>query len=127
MKVAHLLRKYDPREWGGTETAVLELVTGLRAHGVESVLFAPRLPDAPAGPDPLADQGFAVRRFHAFVPVLGVGREARAQMVRVGGNILSLDVLEKLAREPDVDVIHSHALGRLGGAARTAARLRRKP
>src|SRR5438094_7427405 len=47
MRVVHLLRKCDPAEWGGTETAVQRLMEGLREHGVESVVFCPRVDAAP--------------------------------------------------------------------------------
>lgn len=128
MKIAHLLRKYDPRAWGGTETAVQLLAAGLREVGVESVFFAPRLePGATLAHDPLTDDGHPVRRFRATVPILGLDDVQRRQLVAVGGNLLSLEAPLLLAREPGVDVVHSHALNRLGGIARTVARLRRLP
>ena len=128
MKVAHVLRKYDPRAWGGTETVVRLLAGGLDEVGVESVFFAPRLePGAALEHDPLAEDGHAVRRFRAIVPALGLDDAERRRRVSVGGNLLSLDLPYLLAREPGVDVVHSHALNRLGGIARTVARLRRVP
>ncbi len=48
-------------------------------------------------------------------------------MVAVGGNLMSLDLVTSLWREKDVDVIHSHALGRIGGIAQTIARRRKIP
>jgi len=127
VKVLHVLRKYDPREWGGTETAVLHLMRGLRAQGVESVVLAPvpppgRLPRAPFEAD-----GFAVRRFRAFFPGFGLTPEQRRQHTAVGGNLLSWDLLPLLLREPGVSIVHTHALGRLGGIARVAARWRGAP
>ena len=41
MRVAHILRKYNPAEWGGTETAVQRLLDGLRAHEVDSIVYCP--------------------------------------------------------------------------------------
>ena len=48
-------------------------------------------------------------------------------MVAVGGNVLSFDLISSLWREPGLDVIHSHALGRLGAIGRLVARTRRLP
>jgi glycosyltransferase involved in cell wall biosynthesis len=130
MHVVHLLRKCDPAEWGGTETAVQRLFEGLRQHGVNSVVHCPRLaPDrGPAGAeDPLAAAGCAVRRYRAFVPVWGLSPATRQQHVAVGGNLMSFDLLRTLWREPDVSLIHTHTLGRLGGIASTVARRRGLP
>lgn len=126
MRVAHLLRKYDPAEWGGTESAVLRLLEGLKKCGVDSVVFAPRLGHGVKS-DPFAEAGFRVRRFEAIVPIWGLSREAREQMIAMGGNIVSFELLRALGREPDLDVIHSHALGRLGGIGLTIARRRGLP
>src|SRR5262245_26528062 len=95
MRVAHLLRKYDPAEWGGTETVIHQLFDGLRGQGVESVVYCPRLPQLTAG-DPLAEAGCQVERFHACVPVWGLTAEERRQMVAVGGNLMSFDLLRAL-------------------------------
>ncbi len=127
MRVAHILRKYDPSEWGGTETAIERLAGGLRRQGTESVVFAPRLSQPTVVADPLVTAGCAVRRFRAVVPVLGITAERKRQMVAVGGNVLSFDLIPALWREPDIDLIHSHALGRLGATARTVARRRGVP
>ncbi len=125
MLVAHLLRKLDPDEWGGTETAIQRLVEGLRRHRVESVVFCPRINHA-APPDPLGAGG-TVRRFHACWPVWGVSAERRRQMIAVGGNLMSFDLFPLLWREPGVAVMHTHALGRLGGIVSAAARQRGVP
>lgn len=127
MKVAHVLRKCDPDEWGGTESHLLHLVSGLRRHDVESVLFSPRLHRASNRPDPFEASGIPHRRFRAMLPVLGLDPGRRARAISVGGNLLSFDAPFLLWREPGVDLIHTHALNRLGGVARTVARLRRIP
>lgn len=126
MRVAHILRKYDPAEWGGTESAVLRLLAGLRRNGVESTVYAPRLARG-VREDPFADAGFRVRRFEALVPVWGLSREARRQMVAVGGNLVSFELMRELWRERGIDLVHSHALGRLGGIGRAIARRRGLP
>lgn len=127
MRVAHLLRKYDPTEWGGTETAIQRLTAGLAGQGVDSVVYAPRLASQSIAADPLEAAGCAVRRFRAWVPVWGIPTERKRQLVALGGNVISFDLFGSLWREPGLDVIHSHALGRLGATGRTVARRRRLP
>ncbi|HXI69520.1 MAG TPA: glycosyltransferase family 4 protein [Verrucomicrobiae bacterium] len=126
LRVAHVLRKYNPAEWGGTETAIHRLFTGLRVCGVESVVFCPQMENVFAA-DPLAQTGCAVKRFRSFLPVLGLSSAERQQQIAVGGNLMSLDLPLALWREPGVSVIHTHALGRLGGVAAFVARCRRVP
>jgi starch synthase len=126
MRVVHLLRKCNPSEWGGTESAVQRLTEGLGQNLVSSVVYCPRLPAEPAD-EPLARAGCTVKRFRAFLPVLGLTRQQRDQMISVGGNLMSFDLFGHLWQEPEVSVIHTHALGRLGGIALAMARQRRVP
>jgi alpha-maltose-1-phosphate synthase len=126
MRTVHLLRKYDPAQWGGTETAIQRLFGGLGEHDVESVVYCPSL-EQKTGPDPLAADGHRVKRFHAFLPVLGISARRKRQIVSVGGNLMSLDLLPRLVRERNVSIIHTHALGRIGGIGRLAARWHRVP
>jgi glycosyltransferase involved in cell wall biosynthesis len=126
MRVVHVLRKCDPAEWGGTETALERLFGGLREYDVDSVVYRPWLASEPAE-DPLVRAGHRVERFKAFVPVVGMSRERRRQLVAVGGNLMSFDLVSALWREEPVAVIHAHALGRLGGIALTVAKRRGLP
>jgi alpha-maltose-1-phosphate synthase len=126
MRIAHILRKYHPAEWGGTETAVKRLLDGLRARGAEVVVYCPKRKE-PVAHDPLAEAGHRVERFHAFVPVWGLTPEQETQLIAVGGNLMSFELLWKLQRAPGLSVIHTHALNRLGGISATVARLRRLP
>ncbi len=131
MRVAHLLRKYNPAEWGGTETVIQQLFDGLRREGVDSVVYCPRLPDdakphAQTVPDPLVNAGCTVKRFNACVPIWGISDEQRRQMIAVGGNLMSFDLIRSLWAAHQ-DVIHSHALGRIGGIGLTIARKKRIP
>jgi glycosyltransferase involved in cell wall biosynthesis len=121
MRTVHLLRKYDPSQWGGTETAIQRLFGGLREQDVESIVYCPSLKQK-IEKDPLAADGHRIKRFHAFVPVLGISPQRRRQIVSVGGNIMSLDLLPRLLREKNVSIVHTHALGRIGGIGRIAAR-----
>jgi glycosyltransferase involved in cell wall biosynthesis len=127
MRIAHLLRKYDPTEWGGTESAILQLTSDMATHGVESVVFAPRLPPGTPPADPFAAAGCTVRRFRACVPIWGIPPERKRQMIAVGGNMISFGLAGSLWGERNVEVIHSHALGRLGAIGRFVARARRLP
>jgi starch synthase len=129
MRVAHIMRKYQPAEWGGTETALQRLTEGLGRHGVESVVFCPAAGRGGATDvrDPLAAAGCTVKRFRACVPVWGLRTAARRQMLAVGGNLLSFELPRLLAREPNLNIVHTHTLGRLGGIALAAARRRRVP
>jgi starch synthase len=126
MRIAHILRKYHPAEWGGTETAVKRLLDGLRAHQADGVLFCPRRRETGHW-DPIAEAGHRIERFRAFLPVLGIGADQRRQLVAVGGNLMSLDLIWKLRREPGLSLIHTHTLNRLGGIASTVSRIRGLP
>src|SRR5580700_372061 len=126
MKVAHLLRKYNPAEWGGTETALYGLCDGLRQSGVSSVVYCPSIPGG-AERDPLTEAGCVVKRFHACVPIWGISPEKKRQMVAVGGNLMSFELIRALWREPGLAVVHSHALGRIGAIGRMVARRRGLP
>jgi glycosyltransferase involved in cell wall biosynthesis len=126
MRTVHLLRKYDPAQWGGTETAIQRLFAGLREHEVESVVYCPSLERKP-DKDPLAAEGHRIQRFRAFVPIAGISSSRKRQIVSVGGNLMSLDLMPRLLREKDVSIVHTHALGRIGGIGRLAARWRGVP
>jgi starch synthase len=126
MRVAHLLRKYNPDQWGGTETAVRRLLDGLSFHNVDSVVFAPALDTQPSR-DPLGDSGIPVKEFKACAPVWNISEEQRELLISVGGNLMSFDLLGKLLQEKNLAVIHAHTGNRLGGIALTAAKIRKIP
>jgi alpha-maltose-1-phosphate synthase len=121
MHAVHLLRKYNPDQWGGTETAVQRLFDGLREHQVDSVVYCPEV-DPPVRWDPLHAAGYRVERFRAFVPIVGISAQRKRQLVSVGGNLMSFDLISALKREREVSVMHTHALGRIGGIALTVAK-----
>ncbi len=120
-RTVHVLRKFDRNEWGGTETAVERLVEGLRENDVEAVFYAPRLSHSRDHESP------EIKRFRAFVPVVGVSLQRRRQMVAMGGNLMSFDLGCSLIKERGASIIHTHTLGRIGGIARVAAKVRRVP
>jgi glycosyltransferase involved in cell wall biosynthesis len=126
MRVAHILRKCDPSAWGGTEMAMQRMFNGLRELRVDPIIYCPRL-EQMSNEDPLLKSGYRVERFKAFVPVLGLSTQRRRQLVSVGGNLMSFDLISSLWREPTIDVMHAHTLGRLGGIALTVAKQRNIP
>jgi len=121
MRVVHVLRKYNPAEWGGTETALQRLFDGCRPNGIIPIVYCPRIPGRIAR-DPLAETGCNVKRFKVCVPILGASPEQKRQMVAVGGNLMSFDLVRSLWKEMAVALIHSHTLGRLGGIGLTVAK-----
>ena len=126
MHIAHLLRKYNPAEWGGTETVIRQLVDGLKREGVDSTVYAPAI--APTSVrDPLAECGCSIRRFKAYVPIWGISAEQRRQMIAVGGNLLSFDLVRMLWAARNLSLIHTHTLGRIGGIGLTMARRKGVP
>ena len=126
MTVVHVLRKYNPAEWGGTESALQRLFDGLQPIGISNLVYCPRGP-APPARDPLAETGCTIKRFRACVPVWGISREQKEQMISVGGNLMSFDLVAALWREASASLIHTHALGRLGGIALSVAKRRHLP
>jgi glycosyltransferase involved in cell wall biosynthesis len=61
------------------------------------------------------------------VPTWGISRQEKRQFISLGGNLMSFDLLPALWREPDVALVHTHTLGRLGGVASAVARGRGLP
>lgn len=106
--------------------AMQRMFNGLRASGVTPIIYCPR-PEHPVVNDPLLLAGHRVERFKAFVPIIGISDERRRQMISVGGNLMSFDLMSSLRREKNVSIIHAHTLGRIGGIALTAAKKRRIP
>lgn len=120
-KVIHVVRKFEPREWGGVETHLVELIPELAKRGWQSEVHAP----AEAGTDGAAiiAAGAEFRQFRARYPVVGLDRAGRAAMVASGGNLIAAGELFELSQRRDVALMHAHTLRRLGGVVRTAARI----
>lgn len=123
-RIIHVPRRFVAEEWGGTETVILEIsrqqqLAGGRPEIMTSMALAKRRKEQIGG--------VPVRRFGYVYPFLGLSRADRAAMDKKGGNLLSFSLLASLLVQPGVRLFHSHALKRLGGEVRTAARLRRKP
>ncbi len=123
-RIIHVPRRFVAEEWGGTETVILEISRQQQRAG-----WQPEIVTSMA----LARQrgetigGVPVRRFPYTYPFLGLSKADRAAMDKKGGNLLSLSLFASLLTAKDVRLFHAHALKRLGGEVRTAARLRKKP
>ena len=77
-------------------------------------------------------RSFAIRRLprqalQSFRADLGITKEQRQQLISVGGNLMSFNLISSLAGEGDLSVVHAHALGRIGAIGLTVARKRRLP
>lgn len=126
MHTAHILRKYDPAQWGGTETAVQRLLHGLKAIGVVGDVHCPDTTPIKSD-DPFRSVAHALRPYRPVLPVSRISARQREQLLAWGGNLFSFDLLWHLLRDKPVHVIHSHALNRLAGIGLLAARIRRVP
>ena len=123
-RIVHVPRRFVADEWGGTETVILEISRQQqRAGGDPEILTSMAL--ASRREEEIG--GIPVRRYDYTYPFFGLSREDRAAMDKKGGNLLSLSLFSALLTRPRVRLFHAHALKRLGGEVRTAARLRRKP
>lgn len=126
MRVAHVLRKYNPAEWGGTETALHRLFNSLQHQRIDSVVYCPKIDNGHL-PDPFKECGCEVKRFNACVPVWGISRQRRCQLVSVGGNLMSFDLISSLWQDRDIELVHSHTMGRLGAIGCRVAKRRNIP
>jgi glycosyltransferase involved in cell wall biosynthesis len=124
VKVLQIPRRFVADEWGGTETTILETSRALRAQGHDVRIFT-SLALSQTRRETL--RGVPVRRFPYSYPFWGLTDDARRDMDKKGGNLLSLSLLRALLLEPGVDLLHAHSGKRLGAAVRTAARLRGLP
>lgn len=121
--VAHVLRKYDPAAWGGTETHVAALCRELPRRGFACELHAPA---GPSAADSELPAGTKLRRYHAFAPFLGPA-DKRRSLFDNAGNIASLDEPLRLGLDRAIALAHLHTGGRIGGGVRTAMRLTGRP
>jgi glycosyltransferase involved in cell wall biosynthesis len=122
-RVVHVLRKYNPQEWGGTETHVVEVTRQLARMGWGCEVHAPR---GPASPDGALDPRVRMVRYRSFNPFLGAASKRQA-LVSNAGNLVTLDEPLRLACDRGITLAHLHTAGRIGGAVRTAMRLTGRP
>ena len=123
-KVIHVMRRVVPEKWGGTESVVFNLARALGREGIENSVFCTDMFSKP-GPDCCGH--VPVKRFRYLFPWFGLSGEAKQKLRLKGGSPLSLPLFFALLREKKVSLIHTHVQHRLGGMARTAARLKGIP
>ena len=123
-RILHVPRRFVAEEWGGTETVILEIARQQKRAGGTPEIFT-SLALAQRREELIG--GVPVHRFPYCYPFLGLSAADRAAMDTKGGNLLSLSLFRSLLSQRGVRLFHAHALKRLGGEVRTAARLRRKP
>ena len=122
--VAHVMRRFVPDKWGGTETVVFNLARELEKNGLNSPIFCTDM-FAKTGAEKI--DGVTVRRFRYCFPWFGLSEEAKSALRLKGGSPLSLPLFFALLFQKDLTLIHTHVGRRLGGIARTAARIRKVP
>ena len=93
MKVIHIPRRFTRSDWGGTETAVLELSKRTLAAGHDARILCP---NALADEDSEIIDGVSVQRYPYFYPYIGLRNGARLQMDRKGGNLFSFPLMRAL-------------------------------
>ncbi len=123
-QILHIPRRFVPHEWGGTETVILECAKQQRQQGyLPKVLTSMAL----ANGSEESIERLPVSRFPHHYPFSGLGSRDILALDKKGGNLLSWSLFRALLSEPNVRLFHAHALKRLGGMVRSAARLRRLP
>lgn len=123
-KVAHVMRRFVPEKWGGTESVVFNLSREFIREGLESPIFCTDMFSSP-GRQPL--QEVPVHRFRYVLPWLGLSSSEKDKLRLKGGSPLALGLFIHLLMEKDLSIIHTHVQHRLGGMARTVAKLRKIP
>ena len=123
-KIIHVPRRFVAEEWGGTETVILEISRQQQRAGWSPEIFTSmaltKQRDETIG-------GVPVKRFPYCYPFFGLSAADKAALDKKGGNLLSLSLFNALRREKNVRLFHAHALKRVGGEVRTAARWQKKP
>ncbi len=123
-KVVHVLRRFVPEAWGGTERVAYEISCELSRQGIENVLHC----TAMLAPPGLTSIGsLSIHRHRYVFPWFGLSAADKNAMALKGGSPLSLPLFYGLLREKNASIFHVHVQHRLGGMVRTAARLKGVP
>lgn len=123
-KIIHVMRRFTPKKWGGTECVVFNFSRELIRRKIQSPVYCTSMLSAP-GFQPL--ENVPVTRFPYCFPWLFLSLDARKKLELKGGSPLSLGLFFGLMKEKEISIIHTHVQHRLGGMARTAARLKKIP
>ncbi|MCF7848644.1 MAG: glycosyltransferase family 4 protein [Kiritimatiellales bacterium] len=118
------MRRFSLEKWGGTETVVFNISRAMAQQGIECSIRCTNM-FSRSGYE--AMDGVQIKRFSYLFPWIGLSANAKARLRLKGGSPLALPLFFSLLREKDVSIIHTHVQHRLGGMARTAAKLKRIP
>ena len=122
--IIHVPVRFAANRWGGAETVMMEVCHEQQRAGWNPQIITSKV----LAPKPVEDlANVPIRRFDYCYPFFGLNREEKDALDRKGGNPLSMRLFTALLREPDVRLFHTYSLKRVGGMARTAARIRKKP
>jgi glycosyltransferase involved in cell wall biosynthesis len=123
-RVIHVPRRFTEREWGGTETVIYEV-----CKAQQNGAWAPEIATSKALDSRAQDtiESVPIHRFEYCYPFFGLSKEEIELMDKKGGNLFSFPLLKYLYQTKGVRIFHAHALKRVGGIVRTAARRRRLP
>ncbi|MFZ4680967.1 MAG: glycosyltransferase family 4 protein [Terrimicrobiaceae bacterium] len=118
-RIVHVMRRFVPAKWGGTESVVFHLAREFSRLGIESPIYATAMFSQP-GKETF--RGVEIHRFRYSLPWWGLDPAGRQALELKGGNPLSLSMLQALMKDRQASLIHAHVQHRLGGTARFAAR-----
>ena len=123
-KVIHIPRRFTEREWGGTETVIYEI-----CKAQQQARWTPEIATSKALDPRALDsiESIPIHRFDYCYPFFGLSANDRELMDKKGGNLFSFSLLKYLYKTKGIRIFHAHALKRVGGIVRTAARRRRLP
>jgi len=124
MKVIHVMRRLLEGDWGGAEAVVYNYCVRLNKRGHQVPIFCTSALSKP-GPDII--RGLSIERFRYFYPYFFLSAENKLKMDKKGGSPISIEMFIRLLREKNIDLVHLHGGGRLGGIVRTASKLRGIP
>jgi glycosyltransferase involved in cell wall biosynthesis len=123
-RIIHIPRRYTADEWGGTETVIQEISRQQQKEGWQPEIHTSKALDS-TPEETIA--GIPVHRYDYCYPFFGLSDADRLAMDKKGGNLLSYSLHRAFMRMDDVRVFHAHALNRIGGHVRYAARKKNKP
>lgn len=118
-RIVHVMRRFVPDKWGGTESVVFHLAREFQRLGLESPIYATAMF---ARPGTETFRGVEIRRFPYTLPWWGLSPEARHALELKGGSPLSIPLLRALWTDRRAGLFHTHVGHRLGGTVRRAAR-----
>jgi glycosyltransferase involved in cell wall biosynthesis len=123
-KVIHVMRRFVPEKWGGTESVVFNLSQEQLKSRINASVFCT---DMFSRPGIQVFRKLSIRRFSYLLPWFGLSEAQHHKLELKGGNPLALSLFFGLLAEKNISIIHTHVQHRLGGIARTVARLKKIP